>query len=311
MENVQKEVVSQTSQLISVDIGKSDVKVMYEEKMFKFSTALTKVRVGGAEYSEVESQDTYEYKGKMYMVGERANFHSVSTRGINFLANNAALFVFHAMKISGVVLEKEIKLVTTLSIEDWKIKDEFLQSLETIKVDDYVISPDVVLYAQGQGAYEEYNGAKNGIICVFDGGYNTNDFLVFENGKPRHDLSMSTRKGTNEMITQLQSKIKKELHFDCTEQIAKKAFLEKSISNFNQDIDLVEYVEDLTEEYIEYTFEELITYRGDTLRQADAVIVCGGIANYINLDDLPSNVHRSNVPEYANVRGCYNAEREN
>ena len=309
VENSEKTIDAQVAhvvQKIALDIGKADVKIKFDNQEFKFPTAIERIKEGSVNYSDTDDEDVYEYNGKKYLVGARALNNSISTRGFNFMAKNSSLLAYHAIKLAGLNVEKPIEIATTLSIEDWSHKEEFLKALKNIQVDKNIIQPNIALYAQGQGAFIEYDGDKSGIICVFDMGYYTNDLLIFEDGRPRNDLSYATKKGSNQMITELQTKLKNRFLYDVTEQVAKKAFLNKFIMHYNEKIPLCEEVEDLIEEYLEFTFDELKAKSVDVLRQANAVIISGGVANYIDTAEMPNNVILSKKPyEFANVRGTY------
>ena len=294
------------AQVIVVEIGYGDVKVKTKDKCFKFPSAVERQREAQFEYEENDEEHIYEFKGKKYSVGERALTNAVSTRGFNFLVNFSSLLTYHAIKLAGLDTSKPIKVITGLSIVNWDEKDEYTKSLQIIKVDEDIIQPDIVLLAQGQGVFLDYKGDKGGIICIADIGYNTFDFLVFKDGKPQQNLSYATKKGVNEIVTELQRKLIKKFKFDATEQAAKKVFSDGFIMHYGEKIDLTDEIEEAKSEYAEFILDEMRSKGVDLLRSANKIIFSGGGAYFLSLDKLTDNSVLSEAPyEFANARGYY------
>ncbi len=290
-------------QRLSIDLGYGDTKVVVGDKIFKFASAIEKRKESQVEYDS-DNDDVYLFKGRKYRVGDRALVNAISTRGFNFLLKYGALLIYHAIELSGLDKNEPLEIIIGLSILNWKEKDIFIDTLRTINVNDSIISPKIHLMAQGQGIYLDYVGKKDGLVCVADIGYNTFDFLVFEDGKPRQDLSYATNKGANEIITELQTKLKKRFNFDATEQIAKDTFINGYIMHYGEKIDLSDEIDESKEDYAEYILDEMKNKGVDLLRSATAVIFSGGGAYFLNKSKNPSNVVFSSLPyEYANVRG--------
>jgi len=290
-------------QRISIDLGYGDTKVVVGDKIFKFASAIEKRKESQAEYNS-DHNDVYLFKGRKYTVGNRALVNAISTRGFNFLLKYGALLIYHAIELSGLDKNEPMEIIIGLSILNWQDKDIFIDTLRTINVNDEIILPKIHLMAQGQGIYLDYVGKKDGLVCVADIGYNTFDFLVFEDGKPRQDLSYATNKGANEIITELQTKLKKRFNFDATEQIAKDTFINGYIMHYGEKIDLSDEIDESKEDYAEYILDEMKNKGVDLLRSATAVIFSGGGAYFLNNTKNQSNVVFSSLPyEYANVRG--------
>jgi len=297
-------------QNIAIDIGYGDTKVIAGDKIFKFASAIEKKKEAQSDYQD-SADDVYEFHGKKYIVGDKALTNAVSTRGFNFLVKYSPLIIYHAIKKAGLDTSKPIRVITGLSIVNWQEREKFISTIKVINVNNEVIEPKIKLMAQGQGIFIDYDGKKNdGDICVVDIGYNTFDFLVFTDGKPRQDLSFATKKGANEIITDLQTKIKKRFGFDASEQTAKKIFLNKSIEIYGEKIDLTDEIEDAKQDYAEFVIDELRSQRGDLLKTAKKVIFSGGGAYFlVDVEILKNtqNVTFSKEPyEFANVRGYYN-----
>jgi len=275
-------------QRLSIDLGYGDTKVVAGDKTFKFSSAIEKHKESQAEYDS-SSDDVYLFKGRRYKVGDKALANAISTRGFNFLLKYGALLIYHAIELSELDKTKPIELVIGLSILNWQDKEQFIDTLRVINVNDTILNPHIYLMAQGQGIYLDYAGEKNGIVCVADIGYNTFDFLVFEDGKPRQDLSYATNKGANEIITELQTRLKKRFNFDATEQIAKDVFLNGYIMHYGEKIDLSEEIDESKEEYADYILDEMRSKAIDLLRSATTVIFSGGGSYFLNKKQLHQN----------------------
>ncbi|WP_187648677.1 ParM/StbA family protein [Nitrosophilus labii] len=292
-------------QKIAIDIGYGDTKVVTKDQQFKFASAIEKKREAMADYGSAQ-EDVYEYGGKKYTVGDKALANAVSTRGFNFLVKYSPLIIYHAIKKAGLNTKEPIHIVTGLSIVNWNEKEHFIEAIKTININDEVIKPKIKLMAQGQGIFYDYKGDKNGIVCIVDIGYNTFDFLVFEDGDPRPDLSFATKKGANVVITELQTKIKKKFNADITEQMAKDIFTTGYFMNYGEKIDLTDEIEDAKIDYTDFILDEMKSQRSDLLRSATKVIFSGGGAYFLEGAKLPKNVDFSEKPyEFANARGYY------
>ncbi len=302
--------MDEITQRIAIDIGYGDTKVMIKDKIFKFASAIEKKKEAQANYQEIIN-DVYEFGGKQYTVGDKALSNAISTRGFNFLVKYSPLIVYHAIKLAGLDTTKPIHIITGLSIINWQEKEQFTNALKKINVNNEIIEPKIKLMAQGQGIYHDYKEKLDkGDVCIVDIGYNTFDFLVFTDGNPRQDLSFATKKGSNEIITELQTKIKKRFQFDASEQIAKKIFINKSVEIYGELTDLTDEIEDAKKDYADFIIDELISQRGDLLKTAKKVIFSGGGAYFLDdvkiLKNTPNVAFSTKPYEFANVRGYYN-----
>jgi len=302
--------MDEITQRIAIDIGYGDTKVMIKDKIFKFASAIEKKKEAQANYQEI-IDDVYEFGGKQYTVGDKALSNAISTRGFNFLVKYSPLIVYHAIKLAGLDTTKPIQIITGLSIINWQEKEQFTNALKKINVNNEIIEPKIKLMAQGQGIYHDYKEKLDkGDVCIVDIGYNTFDFLVFTDGNPRQDLSFATKKGSNEIITELQTKIKKRFQFDASEQIAKKIFINKSVEIYGELTDLTDEIEDAKKDYADFIIDELISQRGDLLKTAKKVIFSGGGAYFLDdvkiLKNTPNVAFSTKPYEFANVRGYYN-----
>lgn len=301
-----------STQKIAIDIGYGDTKVCIEEngvlKTFKFPSAVAKVKASQSDFGNDAMPDSYLFNGKRYFVGEKAQTNAISTRGYGFLETYAPLIAYHAIIQAGLDTTKPIHIVTGLSIMNWSESDAFINIMQTINVDDVVIKPSIVLMAQGQGVLKDFDGNTDGMVCVVDIGYNTFDFLVFENNSPRKDLSYADPIGANKIITDLQAVVRRSFNAPLTEQAAKEIFLTGTVMNFGEEIDFTEEIQELKEEYNSFIMNELKTKSIEILRTASAVIFSGGGAYFLADTELPKNVVFSETPyEFGNVRGYFKA----
>jgi len=297
-------------QKIAIDIGYGDTKVCVlvdgSLKVFKFPSAVAKVKESQNDFGDDNIPDSYLFNGKRYFVGEKAQHDAMSTRGYGFLANYGTLIAYHAIIKAGLDLNEPIDLITGLSIMNWDDADDFLELMQTIKADDIVLKPSVRLMPQGRGVLNDYEGDKSGMVCVVDIGYNTFDFLVFEDGLPRKDISYAVPIGANRIITDLQAKVQRAFNTTISEQTAKKVFVEKSVRNFGDIVDFSDEIQELKEEYCAFIMDELRIKSIDILRQSTAVILSGGGAYFLEGTELPTNVTFSEIPyEFGNVRGYF------
>lgn len=301
-------------QKIAIDIGYGDTKVAYEKDgeliTFKFPSAVARVKEAQASFGDGAIVDSYIFNGKRYFVGEKAKSDAMNTRGLQFLTSYGPLIAFHAMTKINIDFNQPIELYLGLSIMNWSQKDEFLTSMEKFTVDNTVVEPSISLMAQGEGVLNDYADTKNGTICVVDIGYNTFDFLVFDDGTPRPDLSYADPIGANKMITDLQAIAKRRFNVHVTEQMAKEIFINKTVMVFGDEIDFSNEIEELKESYNEFILEELKHKNASTLMGARKVIFSGGGAYFLEDTELPKNVVFSKKPyEFSNVRGYFNGAK--
>jgi len=293
---------------LSIDIGYGDCKVAFEKdgklEFFKFPTAIQRAKTN---YSSFGDEEVYEFRGAKYKVGEQAVNGALSTRNLDFIIKYAPLLIYYAIKKANIDTNN-LEISTGLSILNWNKVDEFTHALETINVNNEIITPsNIEVFAQGQGVFIDYPGNKDGIVVVTDIGYNTFDFLVFENGTPKPELSFATERGLNILIEEIINVIKQKYDWTITEQKAKDIFVKGYIENFGNRVDLSDTIEELKEYYTDEILNEMKSKRLDVLREAQAVIFSGGGAYYLEKKELPDNVVFANKPyEFANVRGYYN-----
>ena len=293
-------------QVIAIDLGFGDTKVVSKNKSFKFASAIERKKESNVQFDDSVEDDVYLFKGKYFTVGDNALNNALSTRGFNFLVKYSQLIIFHAIRLAELDINKPIKVITGLSILNWEERKEFVEAISSINVNSQIIKPDIELMAQGQGIFIDAKVPNEGMVCVVDIGYNTFDFLAFENGMPRQDLSFATKTGANIIITELQTKLKNVYKFDVTEQKAKEVFMNGYLLHYGEKIDLTDEIEEAKADYAEYIMDELRAQRVEILRMATYVIFGGGGSYFLDEQTLPQNCVLSSSPlEFANARGYY------
>lgn len=304
----QKELIAQN---IAIDIGYGDTKVMYDGKFFKFPSAISQVRQAQVVLSDNE-KDIYTFNGAKFKVGQKATRDAVPTRGFNFLFKYSPLLIRHALNLAGVDTNKNVNLATGLSLLNYKEADSFMKAVSKFSVNDEVLKLKTSLFAQGQGIFVEYPDEKNDkLICIIDIGYNTLDFLVFEDNEPSNDLCFANQNGANKIIVDLQKLVSREYSVDFSEQEAKKVFLSKELTIAGQTIDFSDTINSMTTQYADTIMDSLSNQAGDIIKRADAIIISGGGAYFLDNDYVRKeypHIRFSELPyEFANVRGYYRA----
>lgn len=296
-------------QKIAIDIGYGDTKVFFENKSFKFPSAIEQVRQAQVELTE-NQVDVYTFNGLQYRVGKKALLQAIATRGFNFLNKYSPLLVFHALNMAGVDFTKPIHIATGLSLLNYQSANDFMKVLSSFTINDIHLKPKIFLFAQGQGIFVEYSGKKDDeLIGVIDIGYNTLDFLVFDDNEPRSDLCFANQGGANKIIVDLQKILTKEYRVDFTEQEAKKVFINKEVKIAGQVVDFKDTITSMTKNYIDFVLDEFENKCGDLMKRSDGVIIGGGGAYFLDEEyirqERPNIVLAPNPFEFSNVRGYY------
>jgi len=290
-------------QVLALDVGYGHTKFKTHDMEFKIPTAVAKLKESFAEFGTPEG---YLFNNKRYLVGDKAVSNAFNTRGFKFLTDYVALIAFKAIEMAGFDINKPITIKTGLSLFNWNNKEEFIEALRVINVNNIVIKPKIKLMAQGEGIYHEYTGKKDGLVCVSDMGYKTLDFLVFDDGVPQISLSFANSKGANLMITDLKARLQKQYGFNISELAVNKAFNDGFISNFGEEIDLSDVIAESKEDYATIIIDELHSNIGDLLQSANKIIFSGGGAYFMDSSKFKKNMTFSTSPyEFSNVRGYF------
>ena len=298
-----------TAQNIAIDIGYGDTKVMFDGKCFKFPSAIEQVRQAQVSLGGNEN-DVYSLNGSKFKVGQKATRNAIATRGFGFLQKYSPLLIRHAFTLAGIDINKPISLATGLSLLNYQEAQSFLAGITNFIVDDKVFELDVSLFAQGQGIFIECPCQKdNKLVCIIDIGYNTLDFLAFEDNEPRSDLCFANQGGANKIIVDLQKLLTKEYKIDFSEQQAKKIFMSKEVQISGQIIDFSDTINAMTIQYADFVMDEFYNKIGDTIKLADSVVISGGGAYFLDKEYMQKeypHIFFTQIPyEFSNVRGYY------
>ncbi|WP_157656557.1 ParM/StbA family protein, partial [Campylobacter coli] len=241
--------------------------------------------------------------------------NAIATRGFNFLNKYSPLLVFHALNQAGVDLSQPIEIATGLSILNYHSANDFKEVIENFTINKIHLEPSVFLFAQGQGIFLEYPNHEDSLVGVIDIGYNTLDFLVFEDKEPRSDLCFANQGGANRIIVDLQKILTREFRVDFSEQEAKKVFLNKEVKIAGKVIDFKDEIKSMTERYIDFVLDEFTNKCGDLMMRSDGVIIGGGGAYFLDQEYIkethPNIILAPSPHEFSNVRGYYKGAFEN
>jgi len=296
---------------IALDIGYGDVKCKIGEQIFKFDSAICYAK---NTYTDVGVNKVYEFEGKKYLIGSEALSEAFATRDYLFLEKYAPLFIFKALEMAGVDFNEKINLITGLSLVDWKSKKEqFAERIKSFFINDILIKLNINLVPQGQGVFSYYAyknpEALTQKIVIDDIGYNTHDRLVFENGVPNTLESYATSTGANKIVTEIQTLLSSQYNLDFPEQEVKQYLLTKSVTIGGQKRDISQLINNEIEKYFEFYMNEARGKKKGLMSRADAIVIAGGTAYYLDNDRLPfpQNVKfmRGEKYEYLNVYGYW------
>lgn len=174
---------------ISVDIGRSYVKVKYQkwinnqdeygrsviapgqpsalgqyswgepyENILKFPTIID---YASNSVLEDSTKQTYSFEGKKFIMPSKTITPGISSTSYSFLYNYSPLFIFKALEEAGYLNDIEnntieIKLYCGLSPADWKRKDEYMERISRFTINDITVKCEISLMAQGVGAINNY-----------------------------------------------------------------------------------------------------------------------------------------------------------
>ncbi|ULO03744.1 ParM/StbA family protein [Campylobacter sp. RM12651] len=303
-------------EIIAIDIGYGDVKVLANGKEFKFPNAICLKGVEIEKYKllsdNVPPKNEYLYNGKKYLVDKKIN-NAMNTRNIQYLLSYAPLLVYHALKLANIDLNdgKKRTLVTGLSVFNFKYTNDFGKILNKFYINDELVDFEgrVKIRPQGRGIFDSYQGNKKGLVYVVDVGYNTLDILAYKDGEPIPSDCFANEQGANKIIQDMKNILENKFdEINFTEQKAKEIFNSKKIEIAGEEISFADEIETLKSNYTEYLIN-LLSSRKDILYEANLVIFSGGGAYFLDkelIKELVKTADFSELPyEFANVRGYY------
>lgn len=295
-------------QILSVDIGYGHTKCMFNGEMFKFPTAVSNAGISATSFATTEA---YDFEGGHYFIGDaKAVRESLPTSDFLFLKKYAPLLLYKAIELGqkyGLDAKKELTIATGLSVLNWGEREEFKDRLRKFNVGKNNIECQIKLFAQGQGVFYDYFGTDGDqdLNIVFDIGYLTNDFIVFESNKPYNEKCFANDKGINKIITDLQKLVAANYkNVRLPESKINEVLMAGGYRNYGEYINLKSEVDALKKNYIDQVILELQANSKDLIRESNKIILSGGGAYlFQNMDIFPNMVLSKPQYEFANVRG--------
>lgn len=301
---------------IAIDVGYGDVKVKVEDRVFKFTNAISFVSNSTVNYESDLS--IYKFNGDEFLVGSDAlSRKPFITRDFSYLLEFAPLLVYKALKMAGAKPEDEIHLITGLSLKDWDKKVQFANALSNIFVNDELFKIEKIkLVPQGKGVYLDYKAthnfsnmpSENDFLAIVDIGFNTFDFLVFKNGTTVKEYNYANTHGVNAIVTEIGKILTREYPVNFSEQEIKEFLTTKQIRIGSQVHDISAIVQKELSRYCRLVKNEILSKNPELLHRVFKVIISGGGAHILESNNINMFEHQDyclSPHEFANVRGYY------
>jgi len=296
---------------LAIDVGYSSTKVKYEGKLYKFPSAVAYAVDLGIDYGE---DDVVKYRGETYYIGDAAiGLESFTTTDFGFKRVFDPVIVYHVLKKLKLVddaLNNNIQLYLTLALADWKNKDEYLQIFENIEIDDIKLSfKGITLLPQGAGAYMQYvkkTGQHPNSAAIIDIGFNTINFLVYENGQPKRAHSKGySGHGVSSILRPFATYLESTYNMPFSEAEALKIFTQGHfIFNGQNQEQIAQKIQELKAQFVKKLFNSVLTGEKKILATSEKVILAGGGCYLLEDIQFPPNVELTDKPyEFANIQG--------
>jgi len=297
---------------VGIDIGYSSTKIAFDGKLFKLPTAISFAVDLGLNYGEDE---IYYFEGDKYRVGEVAVDESFTTTEYKFLFKFSPLIIYHVLVKLGLiqngVLQSgvQVEVRTGLALTDWSNKEEFIDRIKTISVNDFNVNITPVLIPQGAGVYYDYvdtNKVTPSSASVIDLGYNTINFLHFQNGAPiRAKCKSFPNHGVVSIIRPLTNWLESTYSMKFTEQESIKILLDgKFMFNGEEQEAVTTMVHELKRNFVQKLFNSILVSEKKLLGLSEKVIIAGGGTYFLKDVNFPKNTVLTPEPhEFSNVRG--------
>jgi hypothetical protein len=307
--------MSTDHQQIAIDTGFSDVKVQYGDSIFKFPTAIARLREVAVNLGITE--ECYQFKKNRYRVGTGA-LHDPNIlfhRSTDYMITYAPLLVAHALDQLNLA-KAPVSLAVCLPIEDYDLyKGEFRESLSAFEINDRKYTfKHVKVYPQSVGALADFitsfPTARSQTGCVFDIGFNTVNALRFVKGQAVKEGSLQfNRFGISLPLEELETVVRRIRRFDFglvrTNDIFKRGLVPGDVDG---QTDVRALMEPIMKNYVYELISKLLDSHGRAMNESDRLIVCGGGAHYLQEfmpEEFKAKLFIPTDPEYANVRGYY------
>jgi plasmid segregation protein ParM len=293
---------------IAIDVGYSSVKIIYNNKIFKFPSAVSYAGTSSLDYGE---NKYYEFENEKYTVGN-AHSNSFVTTDYKFLNKYAPLVIYHALLLLGIDPgEKGIEISTGLAISDWSKRQEFADRISNFEVNGKKVQLNVKsIIPQGAGVYydmlKDIPDIKNQNVFVCDIGFNTINVLHFQDNKPiREKASAHVGAGVSTIVREFTKFLELQYNMPFSESEALKIYMKKRFMfNGVEQEAVVRKIDELKQQFVKQLFQSVLTEHKKLLATSDLVIIAGGGTYFLNNTVFPPNVKFTNDPyEFSNVRG--------
>lgn len=313
-EKYQPQIVSGQVYDVGLDAGYSSWKLMFNNNLSRIPTAINFSIDTGIDYGE---SNTYQFEGETLVVGEGAVSESFTSLDYKFKYKYDPLLMIHALlKLGALDLSKveqnHLVLRIGLALGDWKHKDDYVKRLSNVSVDGkQFIFPNVKILPQGVGVYLDsvvrvFENQHPSTCSIIDIGYNTINFLYFEEGKPLKQYCRSYMgHGVSSIITSFTNWLESKFGMPFSEQEAIKIFLrEKFIYNGQEQEEVKDIIYELKSNFIKKLRNSILIKEKKLLSTSEVVLFAGGGANLIANVKFPPNVKFAAEDRiYSNVRG--------
>ncbi len=294
---------------LAIDCGYGHTKIKFEDKFYKFPTSVAFAVDTGIAYGD---GDTVKYKDEHYYVGDNAIvLETFNTTDFAFKSNYDPLIIYHVLKKLNLVedaLSGGIDLTLTLSLTDWRHKDEYLEVVGDFEADDQKFHfKDIVLVPQGAGVYMTYMSKHEehlGSVIVIDIGYNTLNYMLYEYGKPQKAHSKGfAGHGVSSIIRAFSTYLESNFSMPFSDSESQKIFLNgKFMFSGIERPEVSQKIIELKGQFVKRLFNSVLTSEKKLLATSEKVILAGGGCYLLEGINFPPNVEFTDKPyEFANI----------
>ncbi len=294
---------------LAIDCGYGHVKIKYNDKFYKFPTSVAFAVDTGIAYGD---GDTVRYKSEDYYVGENAIvLETFNTTDLNFKLQFDPLIIYHVLKKLDLVEDAKtggIDLTLTLSLTDWKHKDEYIEATSNFEADGIEFHfEEITLVPQGAGAYMNFMSKHKEhpmSAIIIDIGYNTINYMMYEHGKPQKAHSKGfAGHGVSSIIKAFSTYLESQFSMPFSDSEAQKIFLNgKFVFSGVEREEVSQKIQELKSQFVKRLFNSILTSEKKLLATTEKVILAGGGCYLLEDINFPPNVEFIDKPfEFANV----------
>jgi hypothetical protein len=282
--------------ILKYDIGASFVKLQLNNgEPQKFPTVIRSTKkIDGFNLKST----AIEYKGNHYLVS-RDGANSLLSRDLNFFKDYSPLLIYKGLELLGIKNTENLILNIGFS---YLYINEFQQIVEQINCfevnNNKYCFKAINCFIQGQGIYNFLS--LNGTVAIYDIGFHTNDFLIFDNG----DLTQNetNKNGIVEIVEALRNELNYKFNLTLSEHQTNQILQTKELNLDGEIADVSSIIEPLVNNYKQKIVNDLRVKYGSALRTCDHVVFSGGGAYYFDETDVPKGTTLLK-DEYANAKG--------